>query len=586
MKTYTISVTWGRSCTYHPFSTPKIMWDGALNVQGGTVNYLDRLNYKFIVWSQAHEVISPIYNAAWPGALRTVGSAMSWKSDVTPGDPGSMEGLRFELEGDEETIINLEMTPVKVRFRLGELLRRDYLRYRVGNKFAGNVVNVFLGKDARKRLSREQHLRTLDESGLSGYLVMPDDFEAAPKNYYHSAYGAEIKPLTSVSAQFPIRNFRPAADGFCPVRVQLLCMLGYIPRQAAERIDFAVSVGGFTKNISWLFTNRAGMPKMEDIYLDVPYNELTAEDNRITISYLSGTKSLLLHRIFVGTGRSSLAGRVPSMPPVPEKRSLHIGLESDMLTPENGEVDALIDILHDEQLGDYVLFRERGGVGTEEQMARWCQKVVKYDFLCGACGVPDGAIRRYEALLGERFLGGHAHEISNLAYGWGTPDPMDIRGKRTLPECKETYLKRMNARMVGQAVPLQHMDYEAGVETVITEIPGAHCSLMLSGARGAAKAFDKKLWGVHVANHVQKIPLDEDNVRRLFIVTAESWLFGARIIYDEEVAFRYNHDTAYAYSEELPTAYRRIYQSLYHYVRERHRAGTGDRSYRFLTRQL
>ena len=59
-KTYTISVTWGRSCTYHPFSTPQMCWDGKLDVQNGTVNYLDKLTYKFVAWSQAHEISANI----------------------------------------------------------------------------------------------------------------------------------------------------------------------------------------------------------------------------------------------------------------------------------------------------------------------------------------------------------------------------------------------------------------------------------------------------------------------------------------------------------------------------------------------
>ncbi|MDD4496504.1 MAG: hypothetical protein PHV32_19560, partial [Eubacteriales bacterium] len=37
------------------------------------------------------------------------------------------------------------------------------------------------------------------------------------------------------------------------------------------------------------------------------------------------------------------------------------------------------------------------------------------------------------------------------------------------------------------------------------------------------------------------------------------------MIYDEEVAWRYNHDTVYAASDAIPQAYRSLYQQLYHY---------------------
>ena len=39
----------------------------------------------------------------------------------------------------------------------------------------------------------------------------------------------------------------------------------------------------------------------------------------------------------------------------------------------------------------------------------------------------------------------------------------------------------------------------------------------------------------------------------------------AKVVYDEEVALRYNHDTIYAYSDRIPTQYRTIYQDLFHY---------------------
>ncbi len=150
--------------------------------------------------------------------------------------------------------------------------------------------------------------------------------------------------------------------------------------------------------------------------------------------------------------------------------------------------------------------------------------------------------------------------------GWGDADPLEERIGRTLPECKESYLKRMSSsKMVGQAIPQQYLDYEAGVEVIMTEIPGVHCTLSLSSHRAAAKAYGKEYWGVHVANHVQKTPLDEDSIRRLFLLTAECWLFGAKEVSDEEVAFRYFYDTLYTYSDELPAGFRKIYQSIFHY---------------------
>lgn len=38
---YTVSVLWGRSCTYYPTSTPHICWDGKLYAEGGELIWLD-----------------------------------------------------------------------------------------------------------------------------------------------------------------------------------------------------------------------------------------------------------------------------------------------------------------------------------------------------------------------------------------------------------------------------------------------------------------------------------------------------------------------------------------------------------------
>lgn len=120
-------------------------------------------------------------------------------------------------------------------------------------------------------------------------------------------------------------------------------------------------------------------------------------------------------------------------------------------------------------------------------------------------------------------------------------------------------------RMVGQAVPLQYLDYEAGVEMIMTEIPGGHSTFLLNAARGAAAAYSRETWGVHLANHVTRAPIGQEHIRRLFILLGQIWLHGASVIQDEEVAYRHNHDTIYSFSDAIPEAYRRMYQMIFHY---------------------
>lgn len=219
-----------------------------------------------------------------------------------------------------------------------------------------------------------------------------------------------------------------------------------------------------------------------------------------------------------------------------------------------------------DELGNFIMFRERGSMGSIEDVKRWAAKVVEYGFLAAACSAPEQTIQALSACGPDHFPGVHSHEVSNLIYGCGKADSAEERANRTLPECRESYLNRMAAfELVGQAMPLQHLDYAAGVKNVMSEIPASNATLVLAGARGAARAFGRTLWGVHAANYVTRCPVDEDTVRRLFILIWQSWLYGAAIIYDEEVALRYNHDTGYAFSDPIHTACRRFYQRLYHF---------------------
>ena len=572
-ETNVVSVTWGKSCNYVPKSTEPIDWSGELSVSDGEVAWFDQLAYRMFNWSQQIESAKRLYAAA---ADEKGSSSVRWTALNPPGAALSLEGARFAVVGGDETVVTLAFSSRTVKFSLKELRERERLRFRVGGKFSGAPVDVFLGPDARPRVSARAFCRELDGRKAAGALVVPDDFAAAEKAYYHSMYAAELPPKGTVSASFALHNAaaRPA-DGLCRLRLQLSGKFEYTFENANpdERMDIEVGVGGVTRRISWVYTMRQGAPKLDDVYVDVPWSALGESGNRISLRHLSGTHPILVHRVYVNADMPSLKDRLAALPPLPSRHHLHIGTETDMLVPDNGDVDAVLDSLRDEQWGDFIKFRERSARAPLDQVSGWIRKVRDYGFLASLDdgaennnGLADAQRALFAKLPKENYLGVHGHEFSNLAYGWGEPDPDVVRTNRTLAGCEESYLARMKAfDSVGQAVPMQHLDYAAGVKVVFAELPCSHATLLLDEARGAARAFGKETWGVHLANHVTKSPLDEDHARRLFILSSQAWLNGARIIYDEEVALRYNHDTVYAYSDALPTRYREIYQDLYHY---------------------
>jgi hypothetical protein len=562
---YVISVIWGKSNNYVPYSNEPFDWSGSLTTTGGTVQYLDKIHYKFIMWVQAQEEIERIYDIRWHSILG-IPNPLTWESSVKPGNPAGLEGIRFCINCEPDTEITINMKSAIISFSINELINREHLRFHAGGKYSGVPIEVFLGHDARKRVSRKMFLNEMRTKGKPGWLIMPDDFTSAPKHRAHSMYGMLLEPGAYVKAVFPIDQYREDMSGDCIFKIQAMAMLSDTDTSNFRWIILEAHLGKITKSIRYLFTTRANLPKLEDIYISFPWEAINSQDNELTLHNTDTQCSLLIHRVFIGTERPSHKEALRTLPSLPAEPTLWVGYCTNMITPENGDMDTLLDMMHEEELGNFIQFRERGAKGSEEDVSRWRSKLVKCSFLSTTCDAPSET----EVLLNELgktyYLGTHGHEWSNLIYGWGFPDPMEVRRKRTLAECQDAYLKRMSAlKVTGNAIPLQHLDYMAGVEVVMTEIPAAHATLCLAGARGAAQAFDKSLWGVHVCNHVSRCPIDEDTVRRLFIVINQSWLFGAGIIYDEEVALRYNHDTVYAFSDPIPQAYRNLYQQLYHY---------------------
>lgn len=565
MKEYLISITCGRSRTYYPHSVEALPMDGELEVGAGKVKYIDKLCYYFAQWTQATEVCRRIYDSEWALPTNNSGPDMRWRSDVVPGTAGTLEGLRLLVSGNENTAVTLKTASADVYFTLGELSEKERLSFHAGGKYTGFQIDVFLGADARMRVSRRAFLRGLNSE--AGAAVLPEDFTAASKTYFHSMYGAVLPVDGRISAIFTLYNYHNKPQNGCAVRIQLAAVIGYDKCFGAQNVCFTVRVNGFTQKIDRVYTNRLFLPKLEDIYFSIPWEELTEKENAVEFVYNTGKSPLVIHRVYFNAPRPTLTDELKTLPPLPKARAFHTGFETDLLTPENGDVDRLLDVMNDEELGDYVFFRERTADCPADDLLRFGKKAAKYNFYASSAGSGGAASEELSKCLGKRYLGFHGHEQSSLLYGWGDAEPLDARKTRTLPECRDSYLKRMShRRTVGQAIPMQALDYESGVEYVMTEIPGCHCTLALCGARGAAAVYNKKEWGVHVACHVQSAPIDLDCVRRLFIVTAQSRLFGASFVYDEEVALRYNHDTLYAYSDEIPTAYRRIYQSLYHFA--------------------
>ena len=551
-----ISITWGKSNFYAPAGNEPFVWDGSLHVDGGRVISVEQLIYSRAIFGPAVEESIPL-------------TGPQWTSRVKPGSHDGLEGLRLRVEGDASTIITLSMKPVTIRFSLRELIEKEQLRFHAGGKFSGVPVDVFLGPDARPRVSRPSFLKQLALSDRAGWLILPEELSGVEPHYRFATFGSRLAPGGTARASFPIKGRIPEA-GECPIRLQMLAIINLQDTHGnGDRwMDIEIRVGGTVKIIHYLFTSFRCVQKLEDLYLSVPWKDLSAEGNQITIKNLDAEENVLIHRVFINASQPSHKEALLRMPSLPAKPALWVGFDTNTLTPENGEMDQLLQRYREEELGNYLLFRLERRAATEEDITRWAGIMAANNFRAANCGYPmDTCDRLMQTLAGSQYLGIHSHEISILIYGWGTPEPLEERAGRTLPECRAAYLRQMgNSRTIGEATPLQHLDYAAGAELLISELPTGHATLLLAGARGAAAVFDKKFWGVHIANHIPRCPADDDMARRNFMLIYQSWLCGARLIYDEESALYAIHDAPYAFSDPLTYERRAHFQSLYHFA--------------------
>lgn len=563
-KTYVVSVTFGKSFTYSPVSNEAFTWDGSLRLDGGELLWIDKVLYARTDWSRG-----------WSGCAREYAHRLSkpeWKSEIVPGSGNGTEGIRFSLKCGPSTRVTIATTSKTVTFPFSELLEQEYLEFHCGGHYSGQPIAVFLGQDPRIRVTRKSYLAGLRQKSRAGAIVMPDDFGGG-KAHFLSTYCAMIPASGKAAARFDIHNIGRLAGE--PI-VHLQVMAAKDSLAALEVMDdwmtLRVSIGAFRSDLHRFFSKFRMVQKMEDLYVAVPRNFLREKDNEITLENLTSRYTLLVHRVFVNDPPPSLKEFLPKLPPLPPQPRFWIGYDENTLTPQNGEVDDVLTTMGAEQTGNYMLFRleEAHRAATKSDYNRWGARLARYGMKAGLVGTTDPE-RIADAILRERlgadYLGIHEHERSNLIYGWGDPEPKELRAHRTLPECEQAYRKRVGEiQIFGQALPITHLDYKAGVRLVFSEPPTGHSTLMFASQRGSMHAFDRDLWGVHNANHVPRAPADSATERRNFILLWQAWLYGARLIYDEEFALYAVHDAPRAYSDPFTVNRRKQMQELYHYA--------------------
>ncbi|MCX6224821.1 MAG: hypothetical protein NTV01_08760, partial [Bacteroidia bacterium] len=558
---FQISVTFGKAYAYSPHSNEILDWNGNLQIEGGSLDSLFKLTYGITDWEKGFGGCSREYSKKL--------NIPEWKTDIRPGSGRGLEGIRFFIQGDSSTLISINTKAGLAQFKLGDLMEKEYLEFPVGGYYSFQPISVYFGPDARPRMTKKAFTQILTTENRIGNMLIPDDFSGTKANFM-SAWCAAIRPKETISSDFLSENYSPSLAGTIPVKLQLMAAEPRKPGNLLETtsgwIDFDVTVGSYSEKIRHFFTFFRQAEKLFDIYVNVPGTALTKSKTSITITNDDESKTLLLHRAFINEPPLSHQEALSQLPPLPVNPNFWVGYDLNTCTTQNGEVDSLINRMYREQMGNYVLFRiEESNTAAPGDFRRWESLVLKNNFKAGT--TMGGLVAQIlSETIGNNFIGIHQHESSNLIYGWGDSEPKAARINRTLTDCEAAYTARMkNIRMLGQALPMCNLDYKSGVNFISSEFPTGHSTLMMAANRGGSYLYDKPYWGVHLANHVMRMPDDESTLRRNFLFLWQSWLYGARLIYDEESAVYGIHSTSYSYSDPMSFIRRKQMQELYHY---------------------
>lgn len=271
------------------------------------------------------------------------------------------------------------------------------------------------------------------------------------------------------------------------------------------------------------------------------------------------------------------------------------------------EVDSVIDYCHDTQMGNYLQFRTDIGCtyrwalegvrpGDWERWARLLRKHGIYFTMINAQGWknykaeplgPDPKLYETCHTLkehgGEHFFSTHFHEYSRWIYGFvpGQFEQAYPEG-RSMRDAKDQYVGDLAAiegipgvpRQGGQSAPLMAYDYESGMDYIAAETMAFNASHLFAAMRGAARAFDKRVWGIHNATYWVKAPDDFTKLRLNYLNCYLTYLAGGNLALSEDGHFNVAHSNAQqGFHSEEPSRLREIIRKFYRFVNTHPRKG-------------
>lgn len=255
----------------------------------------------------------------------------------------------------------------------------------------------------------------------------------------------------------------------------------------------------------------------------------------------------------------------------------HVGAEIQTGNPN--DYIPLLERIRDEKIADLAVFRDYHNDSAYPtrlwEAAAFCRE---YGLLTDAIIMDEQAV--IAAGAAENCLCVGTHEHTGIFYG---RDKVRDAGY-TMKEARDAAVEIL--RQVADAfrvagVPVAVGDasggsryaYMAGFDILRHETFVGHHMLILPNARGAAKAFGKSLWGVHIASQHNAQPELEYGIRRYYLGVYLSWMMGAGFVFEEDSQFQYIKYNKMTAGDYLPARKTAVMQAFYKYAATHPRRG-------------
>ena len=160
----------------------------------------------------------------------------------------------------------------------------------------------------------------------------------------------------------------------------------------------------------------------------------------------------------------------------------------------------------------------------------------------------------------------------------------DRRTMRTAYEAFEEYwrqLKKMRSDVFGPGVEVwghvstisHYACYRAGLPVCVTQLNKSHNVLLLSEARGAARAFNATKWATYIAEGAHVSPEGDQHLRMWWLALYLSYVVGASFADDEQHLFRTWHEFLYGPHDRDIQIRQRIAMNFNRYIKTHPRRG-------------